>query len=74
MLNEVGLCSALFLADEPEQAIAIGNRVLEKSQVMSSKRVIDRVNNLHRDLARHRELPEVAAFDRVLSARAAAGA
>lgn len=74
VLNEVGLCSALFLADEPEQAIAIGNRVLEKSQVMSSKRVIDRVINLRRDLARHKELPEVAAFDRVLSARAAAGA
>ncbi|WP_327042766.1 XRE family transcriptional regulator [Micromonospora ureilytica] len=72
VLNEVGMCSALFLADEPEQAIEIGNRLLEKSQVMSSKRVIDRVINLRRDLARHRELPEVAAFDRVLTARAAA--
>lgn len=72
VLNEVGMCSALFLADEPEQAIEIGNRLLEKSQVMTSKRVIDRVINLRRDLARHRELPEVAAFDRVLTARAAA--
>ncbi|WP_433316283.1 XRE family transcriptional regulator [Micromonospora sp. CA-269861] len=74
VLNEVGLCSALFLADEPEQAVAIGNRVLEKCQVMSSKRVIDRVINLRRDFARHRKLPEVAAFDRLLTARAAAPA
>ncbi|MET7706968.1 helix-turn-helix transcriptional regulator [Micromonospora sp. NPDC005413] len=74
VLNEVGLCSALFLADEPEQALAIGTRVLERSQAMSSKRVIDRVVNLRRDLAQHRELPEVTEFDRVLAARAAVAA
>ncbi|MEH1027127.1 XRE family transcriptional regulator [Micromonospora profundi] len=72
VLNEVGLCSALFLADEPEQALAVGARVVKKSQAMSSKRVVDRVVNLRRDLARHRALPEVAEFDRVLTARAAA--
>ncbi|RZT82845.1 hypothetical protein EV382_6159 [Micromonospora violae] len=64
VLNEVGLCSALFLADEPEQAVAVGNRVLEKSQMMISKRIIDRVINLRRDLTRYREVPEVAAFGR----------
>ncbi|MEU1585557.1 XRE family transcriptional regulator [Micromonospora sp. NPDC005710] len=74
VFNEVGLCSALFLADEPEQAIAIGDRVLEKSQEMSSKRVIDRLINLRRDLNRHRERPEVSAFERVLAARATASA
>ncbi|WP_433552881.1 hypothetical protein ACQP08_05585 [Micromonospora zamorensis] len=72
VLNEVGLCSALFLADEPEQALAVGARVLHQAQTMSSKRVIDRVVNLRRDLARHRQLPEVAAFERALTVQAAA--
>ncbi|WP_223884460.1 XRE family transcriptional regulator [Micromonospora craniellae] len=62
VLNEVGLCSALFLADEPEQALAVGRRMLQQAQSMSSVRVIDRVHNLRRDMGRHRELPEVAAF------------
>ncbi|MBL6275187.1 helix-turn-helix domain-containing protein [Micromonospora fiedleri] len=62
VLNEVGLCSAFFLADEPEQALNVGRRVLHQAQSVSSSRVIDRVANLRRDLARHRELPEVGAF------------
>ncbi|MEU8422921.1 hypothetical protein AB0C15_18800 [Micromonospora sp. NPDC048835] len=70
VLNEVGLCSALFLADEPEQALAVGARVLKQAKAMSSRRVIDRVVNLRRDLVRHREIPEVASFERVLSAQA----
>ncbi|WP_232234161.1 XRE family transcriptional regulator [Micromonospora chokoriensis] len=74
VLNEVGLCSALFLADEPEQALAVGARVLKQAQAMSSRRVIDRVINLRRDLVRHREFPEVAAFERVLTAQAAISA
>ncbi|GIJ79240.1 hypothetical protein SAMN05443287_11082 [Micromonospora phaseoli] len=68
VLNEVGLCSALFLADEPEQALDVGRRVLRQTQGISSARVIDRVANLRRDLARHRELPEVAMFARDLAA------
>ncbi|MEU7970973.1 XRE family transcriptional regulator [Micromonospora sp. NPDC049089] len=74
VLNEVGLCSALFLADEPEQALVVGVRVLKQAQAMSSKRVIDRVVNLRRDLARHRELPKVAAFERALTTQAAMAA
>ncbi|MET8527982.1 XRE family transcriptional regulator [Micromonospora sp. NPDC005172] len=74
VLNEVGLCSALFLADEPEQALAVGARVLKQAQAMSSQRVIDRVVNLRRDLVRHRELPEVASFERMLTAQAAKAA
>ncbi|GAB3849925.1 hypothetical protein GCM10029963_35280 [Micromonospora andamanensis] len=68
VLNEVGLCSALFLADEPEQALDVGRRVLRQAQGISSARVIDRVANLRRDLARHRELPEVATFAQDLAA------
>ncbi|MET8088560.1 XRE family transcriptional regulator [Micromonospora sp. NPDC005220] len=74
LLNEVGLCSALFLADEPEQALAVGARVLKQERAMSSRRVLDRVVNLRRDLARHRELPEVAEFERVITARAVTAA
>ncbi|GIJ19810.1 helix-turn-helix domain-containing protein [Micromonospora lutea] len=62
MLNEVGLCSALFLADEPEQALTVGHRVLRRAQSIRSARVIDRVANLRRDLVWHRDLPEVARF------------
>ncbi|MBQ1027480.1 helix-turn-helix domain-containing protein [Micromonospora sp. C95] len=67
-LNEVGLCSALFLADEPEQALDVGRRVLRQAEGISSARVIDRVANLRRDMARHRELPEVATFAQDLAA------
>lgn len=74
VLNEVGLCSALFLADEPEQALAVGTRVLEQTQSMTSRRVIDRVVNLRRDLVRHRELPEVAEFERTVTAWAVVAA
>ncbi|MEU8184766.1 XRE family transcriptional regulator [Micromonospora sp. NPDC049044] len=74
VLNEVGLCSALFLADEPEQALAVGVRVLKQEQAMSSRRVLDRVVSLRRDLTRHREIPEVAAFERAITARSAAAA
>ncbi|MEU1239906.1 XRE family transcriptional regulator [Micromonospora parva] len=74
VLNEAGLCSALFLADEPEQALAVGARVLKQERAMRSRRVLDRIVNLRRDLARHRELSEVAEFERVIAARAAAAA
>ncbi len=72
VLNEVGLCSALFLTDEPERAVAVGTRVVEQSRALSSSRVVDRVVNLRRDLGRHRHLPDVAEFERTLTARAAA--
>ncbi|MET7468778.1 helix-turn-helix domain-containing protein [Micromonospora sp. NPDC005686] len=74
VLNEVGLCSALFLADEPERAVTVGIRVVEQSRALSSSRVVDRVVNLRRDVGRHRHLPIVAEFERTLTARAAATA
>ncbi|MFI6132595.1 helix-turn-helix domain-containing protein [Micromonospora sp. NPDC051141] len=71
VLNEVGLCSALFLANEPERALAVGARVVEQAGLLSSRRVVDRVVNLRRDLKQHRRMPEVAEFERALKARAA---
>lgn len=72
VLNEVGLCSALFLADEPERALVVGVHIVEQAQSMSSKRVIDRIVNLRRDLTGHRGLPQVAEFKRRLTAHALA--
>jgi transcriptional regulator with XRE-family HTH domain len=66
VLNEVGLCSALFLADEPEEALTVGERVLAQASQVSSQRVRDRIVNLRRDLRRHAALPEVADFARRL--------
>jgi hypothetical protein len=67
-LNEVGLCSALFLADEPEEALATGQRLLTRTGQVSSLRVTDRIVNLRRDLAHHTHLPAVADFSHRLAA------
>ena len=74
VLNEVGLCSALFLADEPEEALAVGQSVLNQAAQFSSQRVHDRIVNLRRDLDRHASLPEVADFARRLPATGTASA
>ncbi|MEV0726345.1 XRE family transcriptional regulator [Micromonospora purpureochromogenes] len=66
VLNEVGLCSALFLADEPQQALAVGRRVIERAGKLTSRRTVDRVRNLRRDLAKYHSAPEVIGFARML--------
>ncbi|MEU2612147.1 XRE family transcriptional regulator [Micromonospora sp. NPDC007271] len=68
VLNEVGLCSAMFLAEEPQQAVALGCRVIEHARKLTSRRTVDRVRNLRRDLVKHRSVPEVAEFARTLAA------
>ncbi|MFI0794518.1 phosphotransferase family protein [Micromonospora rubida] len=53
------------------------HRVLDQARALSSRRVMDRVGNLRRDLARHHKLPAVAEFAHRLSTAAihpAAGA
>ncbi|MEU9824122.1 helix-turn-helix domain-containing protein [Micromonospora chersina] len=68
LLNEVGLCSALFLADDPQQAVAVGRRVIARVGSVTSRRTIDRVRNLRRDLVKHRSDRAVAVFARELAA------
>jgi len=68
VLNQVGLCSALFLAGEPEQAVAVGRQALSAAGTVSSARVADRIRNLTRDLAPYADMPVVRSL-----ARAAAG-
>ena len=67
VLNEVGLCSALFLTGETEQAIAIGHRVISQAQNLASRRILDRITNLRRDLEPHRSVPAVAEFAHFLA-------
>lgn len=67
LLNEVGLCSALFLADDPEQAMIVGSRVLNRAANLTSQRTVDRVRNLRRDLARHRSDRAVKDFAQKLA-------
>jgi len=67
VLNEVGLCSAWSLAGHPEEALAAGMVVIGHAGQVSSARVLDRIRNLRRDLARHMTRPDVAEFSRRLA-------
>ncbi len=67
VLNEVGLCSGLFLAGEPHEAVTVGTRVIQHANQLTSQRVHDRIRNLRRDLVRYASDPEVADFSRALS-------
>ncbi|MFY1652162.1 hypothetical protein ACN27J_14860 [Solwaraspora sp. WMMB762] len=67
-LNGVSLCSSLFLADEPEQAVTVGARVIEQARQLSSPRILDRIHNLPRDLKRHERLSTVADFSLTVAA------
>ena len=62
VLNQVGLCSAYFLADAPELALKAGRTAQQLAGTVTSKRVIDRLANLRRDAADHAHLSDVADF------------
>jgi tetratricopeptide (TPR) repeat protein len=62
VLNEIGLCSALFLADEPEEAVEVGHRLLGHAKEVNSARVVERIRNLRRDFGRHAKDPGVGAL------------
>lgn len=67
VLNEVGLCSALFLAHEPDEAVSAGLRAIARADQLSSRRIHDRIANLGRDLVRCRRTPEVEQFSRTVT-------
>lgn len=74
LLNEIGLCSALFLAGEPEEAIAVAGRLIPSAEQMTSARVIDRIRGVRRDLADFATHPGVSEFaDRLDGVAVAAG-
>jgi hypothetical protein len=68
VLNEIGLCSALFLADEPERAIEVGENLLDHAGQVKSTRVTERIRNLRRDFGRHMSDPRVRDLARAMSA------
>ena len=68
VLSGVSLCSSLFLADEPDEAVTVGARVIEQARQLSSPRILDRIHNLRRDLKRHERLSTVADFSRTVAA------
>lgn len=49
LLNQVGLCSAWFLAGEPDTALKIGATLLEEPDQVHSARIKERIVNLARD-------------------------
>ncbi|GLI03894.1 helix-turn-helix domain-containing protein [Phytohabitans aurantiacus] len=74
VLNEVGLCGALFLADQPDRAVVVGERALARARKLTSKRAFDRILNLRSDFARHLARPEVAEFARKVASLAPSSA
>ncbi|MTK05400.1 helix-turn-helix transcriptional regulator [Micromonospora sp. CP22] len=74
VLNKIGLCSALALAGEPDQAVAVGTDVIHHERHLTSRRVRDRVRNLSRDIpadTRHSGLADFRhAITRIPSAAA----
>ncbi|MBB5866698.1 tetratricopeptide (TPR) repeat protein [Allocatelliglobosispora scoriae] len=67
VLNQVGLCSALLLADDPDQALSTGADLLTKAARVSSRRVWERIHNLRRDFGPHHRRADVAAFGHMLT-------
>jgi hypothetical protein len=73
LLNEIGLCSALFLAGAPEEAVAVAERLIPSAEQMTSARVVDRIRGIRRDLANYATHPAVSEFaDRLDAVGAAA--
>jgi hypothetical protein len=74
ILNQVGLCSAYFLAGAPELAVQAGRRAQQQATAVTSKRIIDRIANLRRDAADHMHRRDIAEFVRSLPRPATAAA
>jgi hypothetical protein len=66
VLNEVGLCSALVLAGEPDQALTIGATVIDHGRHLGSQRVHDRIHNLARDIPATTQHSGLADFRRLV--------
>lgn len=74
VLNEVGLCGALFLADQPDRAVTVGERALAHARQLTSQRTFDRILGLRRDFARYLARPEIAEFAKQIATLAPSSA
>ncbi|MEU7822443.1 hypothetical protein [Catellatospora sp. NPDC049133] len=70
-LNKAGLFSSLMLADEPDAAMTIGGELLTSARAVCSRRVVERITNLRRDLDPHRHRSDVSAFAHMITNKAA---
>lgn len=66
VLNQVGLCSALALAGDEDQALMIGSAVAERGRDLGSQRVQDRIHNLVRDIPADTRHSGLADFRRTI--------
>jgi len=62
VLNQVGLCSAYFLAGAPDLALRAGHAAQRLAATVTSKRVVERLANLRRDATDHLHRSDVADF------------
>jgi tetratricopeptide (TPR) repeat protein len=62
VLNEVGLCSALVLAGEPDRAVAVGASAIHHGRALTSVRIQDRIRNLTRDIPADTRRSDLADF------------
>jgi hypothetical protein len=70
-LNKAGLFSSLMLADDPDAALAVGADLLTSARAVRSRRVVERVANLRRDLDPHRHRSDVSAFAHMITSEVA---
>jgi tetratricopeptide (TPR) repeat protein len=62
VLNEVGLCSALVLAGEPDRALTVGASMIQHGRALTSMRIQDRIRNLTRDIPADTRRNDLADF------------
>jgi hypothetical protein len=62
VLNQVGLCSAFFLAGAPDLALQAGHAAQQLASAVTSKRVVERLANVRRDATDHLHRSDVADF------------
>ena len=69
VLNQVGLCSAWFLAGEPDTALDIGARLVADDGQVLSQRVWERIANMGRDAQRCSGSSDVDDFVHMITPR-----
>jgi hypothetical protein len=68
LLNKVSLCSAQFLAGEPDRALSTAADLIPAMASISSQRLVERVVNIRRDIPGHHRRSDVEEFHHMLSA------
>ncbi|QSB06045.1 hypothetical protein [Natronoglycomyces albus] len=67
-LNQIGLCSAYFLAGDIDAALSIGEQIPAEVNGITSHRLRDRVTSLTRDAVKHQSKRAVEQFSHEMKA------